>query len=108
MVAARREHDGTTGDGQYVGGWWVVARPRTKLTRVKITVGEVTVLVVGPDLAEVTRRATRLLKQAAALSVAASLVVEEEERPHIGFTSHLERAPEFVDRDRADWFEEVP
>ena len=82
--------------------------PRTELTcTVQVTIGEVTVLMTGPDLADVTRRATKLMKQAAAISVAASLVVEEERAP-IGFTAYIERAPEFVDRDPSEWFEEAP
>ena len=80
---------------------------RTELSTVKVSIGEVKVVVVGPDLADVTRRATKLLKQAAAIGVASSLLVEEE-RPVIGFTAHLERAPDFVDRDLADYFEESP
>ena len=74
---------------------------------VKVSIGEVKVTVIGSDLADVTRRATKLLKQAAAISVAASFIVEEERTP-LGFTAHIERAPEFVDRDLADYFEESP
>ncbi len=79
----------------------------SNLTRVKIVIGEIEVSVVGADLADVTRRATKLMKQAAALSVAAGMM-SDEERPHIGFTSHLERAPEFVDRDLTEYFEDSP
>jgi len=85
-----------------------VEEPRTELNcTVKVSIGEVKVTVVGFDLADVTRRATKLLKQAAAISVASSLLAEEE-RPVIGFTAHLERAPDFVDRDLADYFEDSP
>jgi hypothetical protein len=56
------------------------------------------------------RRANALLLRAAA--VAATLEGEEAEaepeRPHIGFTAHIERAPDFIDIDLSDYFEESP
>jgi hypothetical protein len=75
--------------------------------KVKIVIGDVEVVMTGPDLADVVRRATRLMRQAAAINAATNLIAEDE-RPPIGFAAHIERAPEFVDRDRNEWFEESP
>lgn len=78
------------------------------MPRVKVVIGDVEVMVDGPDLAEVVRRATRLMREASGINAATHLIVEQEERPPIGFAAHVERSPEFVDRDRAEWFEESP
>ena len=32
----------------------------------------------------------------------------EPEKPPMGFSAHIERAPEFIDRDLSEYFEESP
>lgn len=73
---------------------------------VKITVGEVELRVEGVDWTR--RQVTSLLTQVASIAVA--LVPDSEpEQPAqpMGFTAHIERAPE-VYEDLSEWFEESP
>ena len=81
--------------------------------RIKVKAGPVVINLShadhdGPCL--LYRRANALLLRAAA--VAATLEGEEVEaepdKAQIGFTAHIERAPDFVDRDLSDYFEESP
>ena len=81
--------------------------------RIKVKAGPVIIDLThadhaGPCLLYI--RAHALLRRAAA--VAATLEGEEAEaepdKAQIGFTAHIERAPDFIGRDLSDYFEESP
>jgi hypothetical protein len=83
--------------------------------KVKVTAGAVEVSLAHADHAgpcPLYRRAERLLLAAAGVAAVIGPAdpegEPEPERALVGFAAHVERAPEFVDRDRADWFEESP
>lgn len=71
---------------------------------VKITVGEVELRVEGTDFTR--RQITALLTQVASIAVALAGEPEPEtpQQP-MGFTAHIERAPE-VYEDLSEWFED--
>lgn len=63
--------------------------------KVRVTVGPVEIRIDGLDVTE--RQVRRLLAQAG--NIATGLVADspepvEEERPAVGFTAHIERAPD--------------
>lgn len=83
--------------------------------RVKVIAGPVEITLSHADHAgpcPLYRRAERLMLAAAGVVavVGASDAEAEPEPPGApwGFTAHIERAPEFIDRDLSDYFEESP
>lgn len=73
---------------------------------VTVTVGEVTVKVRGVEWS--TRTVMAVLRQVAGISMLTSTEVEvEPEKAPMGFSAHLERAPE-IEEDLSEWFEEAP
>ena len=66
------------------------------MARVKIVAGSIELTVDGIDYTR--RQVTSLLAQVAALAAAMNAEPDEETTPNlIGFTAHLERAPESYD-----------
>ena len=83
--------------------------------KVKVTAGPVEVLLSHADHAgpcPLYKRAERLLLAAAGIvAVVGAGEAEADTEPQaapMGFTAHLERAPDFIDRDLSDYFEESP
>lgn len=83
--------------------------------KVKVVAGPVEVTMTHADHAgpcPLYKRAERLMLAAAGVAAVIgpgdAEAETEPERPPVGFTAHIERAPEFVDRDLADWFEDSP
>ena len=75
--------------------------------RIRITVGD---LELRTDGIELTKRDIRaLMRQMVGYAAAlhATQTSEEPDRPAVGFTSHIERAPDIV-QDLSEWFEESP
>jgi hypothetical protein len=71
---------------------------------VKITVGEVELRIEGVDWTR--RQVTSLLTQVASIAVALTADPEPDSpQQPMGFTAHIERAPE-VYEDFSEWFEE--
>ena len=75
--------------------------------RIRITVGDLELRTDGIDLTKKDIRALmrQMVGYAAALNAAQP--GEEKEQPPLGFTSHIERAPDIV-QDLSEWFEEAP
>lgn len=75
--------------------------------RVRITVGDLELRTDGIELNKRDIRAfmRQMVGYAAALNAAQP--GEEKEQPPLGFTSHIERAPDIV-QDLSEWFEEAP
>ena len=75
--------------------------------RIRITVGDLELRTDGIDLTKKDIRALmrQMVGYAAALNGAQPS--EEKEQPPLGFTSHIERAPDIV-QDLSEWFEEAP
>ena len=66
------------------------------MARVKIVAGSIELTVDGIEYTR--RQVTSLLAQVAALAAAINAETDEETTPNpIGFTAHLERAPESYD-----------
>ena len=66
------------------------------MARVKIVAGSIELTVDGIDYTR--RQVTSLLAQVAALAVTLNAEPDEETTPNpVGFTAHLERAPESYD-----------
>ena len=81
--------------------------------RVKVVAGPVEVTMTHADHAgpcPLYKRAERLMMAAAGVLAGVGApdaeAEPEPERPPVGFAAHIERAPEFVDRDLADYFED--
>lgn len=65
------------------------------MARVKIVAGSIEVSVDGIDYTR--RQVIALLDRAAALAALIDIAEEPEKAPSIGFTAHLERAPESLE-----------
>jgi hypothetical protein len=65
------------------------------MTRVKIVAGSIELSIDGIDYTR--RQVTALLNHVAALAAVISETEDEPDKPAIGFTAQLERAPESLD-----------
>lgn len=72
---------------------------------VTVSVGEVSIKLRNVDYS--TRQIHALVRMAASIAVALGSGDDEPERPPMGFTAHLERAPD-IEEDLSEWFEESP
>lgn len=75
--------------------------------RVRITVGDLELRTEGIDLTKKDIRALMRQMVGYAAALGATQPGEEKEQPPLGFTSHIERAPDIV-QDLSEWFEEAP
>ena len=75
--------------------------------RVRITVGDLELRIEGIDLTKKDIRALMRQMVGYAAALGATQPGEEKEQPPLGFTSHIERAPDIV-QDLSEWFEEAP
>ena len=83
--------------------------------RVKVIAGSVEVTLSHADHAgpcPLYRRAERLMLAAAGIAAVIGPgdpeSDSEPEKAPMGFSAHIERAPEFIDRDLSEYFEESP
>lgn len=71
--------------------------------RVSVRVGEIRVDVDGLDYTR--RQVNALVRHVASIAVALTETQPEPERPPVGFTAHLERAPD-IEPDLSEFFED--